>query len=153
LFCPARKLCGYHKFGKDFYCCAEIVWLELWNSGQERKEFVVHINRLKRSYDQTPWIFEDACHPRQKTKQQVTETHDENVEISRGLSPLETNANRRLSKRKPWRRNNCSLAKVPKCLEILKPQMQIAIGGGKRLIPLCKTQTINPQIPCSPEES
>jgi hypothetical protein len=25
LFCPARKLCGYHKFGKDFYCCAEIV--------------------------------------------------------------------------------------------------------------------------------
>jgi hypothetical protein len=42
---------------------------------------VVHINRLKRSYNQTPWSFEDASRPRQNTKRQDTEALDENVEI------------------------------------------------------------------------
>jgi hypothetical protein len=44
------------------------------------KEFVVHINRLKKSYDQIPWSFEDARRPRQKTRLD-TETLDGNVEI------------------------------------------------------------------------
>ena len=46
------------------------------------KEFVVHINRLKKSYNQTPWSFENARRPRQKTRQLDTqETLDENAEI------------------------------------------------------------------------
>jgi len=46
------------------------------------KEFVVHINRLKKSYDKTPWSFENARRPRQKTRQLDTEeTLDENAEI------------------------------------------------------------------------
>jgi len=43
---------------------------------------VVHINRLKKSYDQTPWSFENARRPRQKTRQLDTEEAlDENAEI------------------------------------------------------------------------
>ena len=46
------------------------------------KEFVVHINRLKKSYDQTPWSFENTLRPRQKNRQLDTEeTLDENAEI------------------------------------------------------------------------
>ena len=46
------------------------------------KEFVVHSNRLNKSYDQTPWSFENARRPRQKTRQLVTdETLDANMEI------------------------------------------------------------------------
>jgi len=46
------------------------------------KEFVVHINRLKKSYNQTPWSFENARRPRQKTRQLDTEeTLDENPEV------------------------------------------------------------------------
>ena len=49
---------------------------------QKGKEFVVHINRLKKSYDETPWSFENTCRPRRKTKHPDTdETLDENVEI------------------------------------------------------------------------
>ena len=74
------------------------------------KEFMVHINRLKKSYEQTLWSFENARRPRQKTKQLDTEeTLDGNVEIqSRCLSPLVMKANHRFSKRKPWWRNNNS---------------------------------------------
>jgi hypothetical protein len=46
------------------------------------KVFVVQSNRLKKSYDETPWSFENTCRPRWKTKQPDTEeTLDENVEI------------------------------------------------------------------------
>ena len=42
---------------------------------------MVHINRLKKSCYQTPWSFENARRPRQKTRQLDTETLDGNVEI------------------------------------------------------------------------
>ena len=43
---------------------------------------MVHINRLKKSYDQTPWSFENARRPRQKTRQLDTEeTLGGNVQI------------------------------------------------------------------------
>ena len=46
------------------------------------KEFVVHINRLKKSYDQTPWSLKNTRRPRQMTRQLDTEeTLDENAEI------------------------------------------------------------------------
>jgi hypothetical protein len=46
------------------------------------KEIVVHINRLKKSYDETPWSFKNTRRPRQKTKQPDTEeTLYENMEI------------------------------------------------------------------------
>jgi len=59
------------------------------------KEFVVHINRLKKSYDQTPWSFENARRPRQKTRQLDTEeTLDENAEIQ--SRPIATGYEREL---------------------------------------------------------
>ena len=43
---------------------------------------MVRINRLKKSYGQTPWSFENAHRPRQKTRQLDTEEAlDENAEI------------------------------------------------------------------------
>jgi len=43
---------------------------------------VVHINCLKKLYDQTPWSFKHIRRPRQKTRQLDTEeTLDANVEI------------------------------------------------------------------------
>jgi hypothetical protein len=48
---------------------------------KKRKEFVVHINRLKKSYDQTHWNFENTHHPRKKTKLLDAETLDGDAEI------------------------------------------------------------------------
>jgi hypothetical protein len=45
------------------------------------KEFVVHINRLKKSYDPTPWKFETARQPRQRTRKLETDTLDEDLEM------------------------------------------------------------------------
>jgi hypothetical protein len=46
------------------------------------KEFVVHINPLKKSYDQTTWSFEKARPSRQKARQlNVEEPLDGNAEI------------------------------------------------------------------------
>jgi len=45
------------------------------------KEFVVHINRLKESYDQTPWSFENTRHSRNKSRLLDTETLDADVVI------------------------------------------------------------------------
>ena len=117
---------------------------------------MVHINRLKTSYNETPWSFESARRPRQprqKTRQLDTETLDEDVVIQSRLPPLVMNANRRLTERKPWRRNNCSQTKNPRRLEMLKLQMQIETGGGKRPIPLFRVQIMNPEILRVPEES
>jgi hypothetical protein len=44
-------------------------------------EFVVQIDRLKKSYDETPWSFENARRPNQNTRQLNTETLDEAVII------------------------------------------------------------------------
>jgi len=49
------------------------------------KEYVLHINRLKKSYDQTPWSFENAHCPKQKTRQLDTEPPDGDVEINSQL--------------------------------------------------------------------
>ena len=48
---------------------------------KQRKEFVVHINRLKKSYDQTPWSFENTLHPKKKTRLLDAETLDGDVVI------------------------------------------------------------------------
>ena len=64
------------------------------------KEFVVRINCLKKSYDQTPWSFENARRPRQKTRQlDKRKPLMKTRKYSRGLSPLVMNANHRLSRR------------------------------------------------------
>jgi hypothetical protein len=42
---------------------------------------VVHIKRLKKSSEQTSWSFENACRPRQKTRQLDTQSPDGDVEI------------------------------------------------------------------------
>jgi hypothetical protein len=58
------------------------------------KEFLVYIKPLKKSYDQTPWSFENARRPRQKTRQLDTETFDGDVEIQ--LWPIATGYEREL---------------------------------------------------------
>jgi len=106
LFCPARKPGRCHKFGlfwqAPFIVVQKLSDLNYKIVDKKGKEFVVHINGLKNSYDQTPWSFKNARHPRQKTRQRDTEeTLDENAENSRGLSPVVMNTNHRLSKHKP----------------------------------------------------
>ena len=58
LFCPARKPGRCHKF-RSFWQGSFIVVQKLSDLNykivdKKGKEFVVHINRLKKSYDQTP---------------------------------------------------------------------------------------------------
>jgi hypothetical protein len=45
------------------------------------KDFLVHINRLKKSFNETPWFFEYARRPRKKARQLDAQSSDENVEI------------------------------------------------------------------------
>lgn len=45
------------------------------------KEFVVHVNRLKKSYDQTPWNLETVRRPKQKVTPPDTESSEEIVVI------------------------------------------------------------------------
>jgi len=61
LFCPARKPGRCHKF-RSFWQGPFIVVQKLSDLNykivnRNGKEFVVHINRLKKSYDKTPWSF------------------------------------------------------------------------------------------------
>ena len=68
-----------------------------------------NINRLKKSYHETPWSFENTHCPRQKTKQLDTEDFlDEDVEIQ--SRPIATAYERetQVSKRKPLGRKNNS---------------------------------------------
>jgi hypothetical protein len=48
---------------------------------KQGKEFVVYINRLKRSYYQIPWSFENTRHPRKKTRLLDAETLGGDLEI------------------------------------------------------------------------
>jgi hypothetical protein len=48
---------------------------------KQGKEFVVHINRLKKSFDQTPWSFENTRYPRKKKRLLDAETLCGDLEI------------------------------------------------------------------------
>jgi hypothetical protein len=84
LFYTARKPGRCHKF-RSFWKGPFIVVQKLSDSNykivdKKGKEFVVHNSRLRKLYDQTPWSFENARRPRQKTRQLDTkETLDENA--------------------------------------------------------------------------
>ena len=88
LYCPARKPDRCHKF-RSFWKGPFIVVQKMSDLNykivdKKGKEFVVHINRLKKLYDQTPWNFESARHPRQprqKIRQLDTETLDGDMVI------------------------------------------------------------------------
>ena len=85
LFCPARKPGRCHKF-RRFWQGPYIVVQKLSDLNykivdKKGKEFVVHVNRLKKSYDQTPWSFENTRRPRQKPRQPGSEIFGEDVEI------------------------------------------------------------------------
>jgi hypothetical protein len=85
LFCPARNPGRCHKF-RSFWQGPFVV-VQKWSGlnykivDRKGKESVVHINRLKKSYDQTPWSFKNAGRPRQKTRQLDTETLNGDVVI------------------------------------------------------------------------
>jgi len=85
LFCPARKPGRCHKFRSfwqgPFIVVQKLSGLNYKIVNKQGKEFVVHINRLKKSYDQTPWSFENTRHPRNKTRLLDTETLDGDVVI------------------------------------------------------------------------
>jgi hypothetical protein len=84
-FCPARKSGRCHNF-RSFWQGPFVV-LQTFSDlsykivDKKGKELVLHINRLKKSYDSTPWKFETSRRPSQKTRQLDTVTLDENVEI------------------------------------------------------------------------
>jgi len=90
LFFPARKPVRCHKFRSfwqgPFIAVQKLSDLNYKTVKRNGKEFVVHINRLKKSYDLTPRSFENARRPRQKTRQLDTEQNlDENAEIQSRL--------------------------------------------------------------------
>jgi len=85
LFSPAKKAGRCHKF-RLFWQGPYIVVQKLSDLNykivnKKGKEFVVHINRLKKSHDSTPWKFETTRRPRQKTTKLDAGTPDETVEI------------------------------------------------------------------------
>ena len=85
-FFPSRKPRRCHKF-RSFWQGHFIVVQKLSDLNykivyKKGKEFVVHINPLKKSYDQTTWSFEKARPSRQKARQlNVEEPLDGNAEI------------------------------------------------------------------------
>ena len=86
LFCPARKPGRCHNF-RSFWQGPFVVVQKLSDLNykivdKKGKEIVVHINRLMKSYDQTPWSFEKARPSRQEARQlDVEESLDGNEEI------------------------------------------------------------------------
>jgi len=71
-----------NQFGNDHLLLCRKSDLFYKTVDKKGKEFVFHINRLKKSYDQTSRSFENARRPRQKTRQRdAVETLDENAEI------------------------------------------------------------------------
>jgi hypothetical protein len=85
LFCPARKPGRCHKFRSfwqgPFIVVQKLPDLNYKIVNKKRKEFLVHINRLKKSYDETPWSFENTRHPRKNTRLLDTENLDGDVVI------------------------------------------------------------------------
>ena len=120
------------------------------------KEFVVHINRLKKSYDETPWCFESARRPRQprqKTRQRHTVTLDGDVVIQ--SRPTATGYERKpqADETQAMEEEQLQSDQDPQASGNVETQMQIAIGGGKRPIPLFRIQIMNPEILRVPEGS
>jgi transposase InsO family protein len=85
LFCPARKPGRCHKFRPfwqgPFMVVQKLSDLNYKIVDKKGKEFVVHVNRLKKSYDQTPWSFENTRRPRQKPRRPDTEMLEEDMGI------------------------------------------------------------------------
>jgi hypothetical protein len=113
---------------------------------KQGREFVVHINRLKKSYDQTPWSFENTHHPRKKTRLLDAETLGGDVEIQ--LRPIVTSEERepQVGEAHALEEERLQLDQDPRCMKMLKPQLQMVIGAGEYLILLYRIQITNPQI-------
>jgi len=119
---------------------------------KQGNEFVVHINRLKKSYDQTPWSFENKRHPRKKSRLLDTETLDgDMVKQSR---PIVTSEERepQVVEAKALDEERLQLDQDPQVHGNIGTPVADAIGG-KYLILLYRIQTINPQILHAPGES
>jgi len=86
LFCPARNPGRCHNF-RTFWQGPFVVVQKLSDLNykivdKKGKEFVVHINRLKKSYDQTPWILKrHVVLGRRLDSLDIEESLDGNAEI------------------------------------------------------------------------
>jgi hypothetical protein len=81
LFCPAKKPGKCQKF-RSYWRGPYIIVQKLSDLNykimdKKGKEFVVHVNRLKKSYDPTPWNIETVRRPRQKVTPPDTESSEE----------------------------------------------------------------------------
>ena len=85
LFCPAWKPGRCQKFRSfwqgPFMVVQNLSDLSYKIVNKQRKEFVVHINLLKKSCDQTPWSFENTRHPMKKSRLLDAERLDGDVVI------------------------------------------------------------------------
>jgi hypothetical protein len=85
LFGPAKKPGRCHKFRsiwqEPFVVVQKPSELNIKILNKKGKLFVVHINRLKKSYDSAPWKFETVRHPRQKARKPDAEPRDETMQI------------------------------------------------------------------------
>jgi hypothetical protein len=109
------------------------------------KEFVVHVNRLKKSYDQTPWSFKNARRPRQEPRK--PETFDEDVEIQSRPIAISDEREPQVVGTQALQEERLQLEQYPPAPGYIETPMQIEIGGGNRLIPHTRIQTTNLQIP------
>ena len=118
------------------------------------KEFVVHINRLKNSFDETPWSFENTRRPRRTTKQLDTEkTLHENVEIE--SRPIATGYEHepRVVVTKALVEEQQQLDRDPQRPENVETPDTEGNRRRQMPVPLRRIQNTNPQILRAPEES
>jgi len=155
LFCPARKPGRCHKF-RSFWQ-GPFIALQILSDfsykimDKKGKGFVVHINHLKKSYNEIPWSFENAHHLRQKTRLN-TETFDRNMVIQKRPIPTGDEREPQVVEMQALEEEQLQLDQVPQVPENAETPVADSNRRQKCLIPLYRIQIMNPQILHVPEE-
>jgi len=114
---------------------------------------VVHINRLMKSYDQTPWSFENTRHPKKKTRLLDTETLDGDVVLQ--SRPIVTSEERepQVVEAHALEEERLQLDQNRQVHENI--ETPVTDGDSRRQIPdsSYRIQTTNPQILHAPGQS
>jgi len=158
LFCPARKPGRCHKFRSfwqgPFVVVQKLSYLNYKTVDKKGKEFVFHINRLKKLYDRTPCSFEKARRSRKKTRQlDIEESLNENAEIqSRPIATGNEHEPQIIEKRASGKERE-QLDQEPQVLEHFETPGTDRNGRRQMSDSLVGTLIMNPQILHVPEES
>jgi hypothetical protein len=131
LFCPAKKPGRCHKFRSfwqgPFVVVQKLSELNFKIVNKKGKEFVVHINQLKKSYDSAPWKFETVRHPRQRARKPDAEPLDETVQIQSRPIATEKEPEPRVAEE-----GQIQVGQKPKSPEMVEPPAE---EGNRRQVP------------------